>query len=249
MFIFLYFVLAAMSTAPETVLKARKAAKRLVVKQNNHRAVCVKNRRASRVVAIKNAEKYVREYRQIEKDTARMRRIASKAGNFYREPEAKLAFVIRIRGINGVSPRAKKILQLLRLRQLHNGVFVKLNKASLTMLKLVEPYIAYGYPNLKNVRELVYKRGFAKVHKQRIALTDNAIIEQSLGRHGIICVEDLIHEIVTVGPNFKVANNFLWPFQLSSPKGGFRQKAIHFIEGGDAGNREELINRLIQKML
>jgi len=46
--------------------------------------------------------------------------------------------------INGVSPRTRKILQLLRLRQINNGVFVKLNKASINMLKLVDPYIAWG---------------------------------------------------------------------------------------------------------
>lgn len=44
-----------------------------------------------------------------------------------------------------------------------------------------------------------------KIDKQRIALTDNQIIEEQLGKFGIICMEDLIHEIVTVGPNFKQA--------------------------------------------
>ena len=117
------------------------------------------------------------------------------------------------------------------------------------MLKIVDPYISYGYPNVKTVRELVYKRGFGKVNKQRIALTDNSIIEATLGKYGIICVEDLIHEIFTVGPNFKQANNFLWPFQLSSPKGGFHtRKALHFIEGGDHGNREDKINALVRQM-
>jgi hypothetical protein len=46
------------------------------------------------------------------------------------------------------------------------------------LLKRVEPYIAYGYPNLKSVRELVYKRGFAKVNNNRIPLTDNRLIEE-----------------------------------------------------------------------
>ena len=40
-----------------------------------------------------------------------------------------------------------------------------------------------------------------------------------LGKYGIICIEDLIHEIYTVGPHFKEANNFLHPFQLSCAKG------------------------------
>ena len=106
-----------------------------------------------------------------------------------------------------------------------------------------------SYPNLKSVRELVYKRGYGKVdYHKRTALTDNAIVERALGKFNIICVEDLIHEIFTVGPNFKAANNFLWPFKLNNPRGGFRKKTTHFIEGGDHGNREVLINRLIRKM-
>ena len=46
--------------------------------------------------------------------------------------------------INGVSPKVRKILQLLRLRQIHNGVFVRLTNATIQMIRLVEPYVAYG---------------------------------------------------------------------------------------------------------
>jgi len=139
--------------------------------------------------------------------------------------------------------------------QINNGVFVKLTKATLEMLKIVEPYIAYGYPNLKTIRELIYKRGYGKVKAtgssfpQRIALTDNSVIEESLGQYGIVCMEDLIHEVFTCGPNFKQAANFLWPFKLSNPTGGFRsRKFLHYIEGGDLGNREDKINSLVQSM-
>ncbi len=38
------------------------------------------------------------------------------------EEEAKLVFVVRIRGINQVPPKVKKILRLLRLLQINNGV-------------------------------------------------------------------------------------------------------------------------------
>lgn len=92
-----------------------------------------------------------------------MQREARKAGNFYVPDEAKLAFVIRIRGINKMHPTPRKILQLLRLRQINNGVFIKLNKATVQMLRIADPYIAWGYPSLKTIRELVYKRGYAKV--------------------------------------------------------------------------------------
>jgi large subunit ribosomal protein L7e len=117
------------------------------------------------------------------------------------------------------------------------------------MLRLVEPYIAYGYPNLKTVKDIIYKRGFGKVNKMRIPITDNAIIENELGKFGIICMEDLVHEIFTCGPHFKQAANFLWPFQLSSPVGGFKNKLIHFNEGGDGGNAGEKIGALVNRMI
>lgn len=52
--------------------------------------------------------------------------------------------VFVLHSINGVSPKVRKVLQLLRLRQIFNGVFVKLNKASINMLRIAEPYIAWG---------------------------------------------------------------------------------------------------------
>jgi large subunit ribosomal protein L7e len=70
-----------------------------------------------------------------------------------------------------------------------------------------------------------------QVNGNRTPITSNDIIEQSLGKFNIICVEDLIHEIFTVGPNFKYASNFLWPFKLNTPTGGWRKKTIHFVEG------------------
>lgn len=83
------------------------------------------------------------------------------------------------------------------------------------MLRICEPYITWGYPNLKSVRELIYKRGFGKINGQRIPITSNQLIEDRLSKSGIICMEDLIHEIFTVGPKFKLASNFLWPFKVS----------------------------------
>lgn len=234
--------------APESFLKKRKRQEEIVAKRDAATKAARAAAKAKRKTIFKRAEQYVQEYRSQERELIRLRRQAKKEGNYFVEPEAKVAFVVRIRGINRLAPKTRKILQLLRLRQIHNGVFVRLNKATLNMLKLVEPYIAYGYPNLKSVRELIYKRGYGRVNKQRIPLTHNDVVEKSLGHLGIICVEDLIHEIFTCGPNFKEANNFLYTFKLSSPLGGFKQKRRHFVEGGDFGNREEKMNELIRRM-
>lgn len=135
------------------------------------RIVCITLRyyfphyQAARKDIFKRAEQYTKEYLQKEQDTVRLRRAAKAKGGFYVEPEAKLAFVIRLRGINDMDPQTRKILQLLRLRQINNGVFIKINKATLMMLRRVEPYIMWGYPNLKSVKELIYKRGFGKVRR------------------------------------------------------------------------------------
>jgi len=233
---------------PELLAKKRKRDDAWAAQRATAALDARKKARDTRKEIFKRAESYVKEYRQQEKDLVRLKREAKVKKGFYVEPEAKLAFVIRIRGLNDVHPQTKKILQLLRLRQINSGVFIKINKATLGLLKRVEPYIAWGYPNLKSVKELIYKRGFGKINNNRIPLTDNKIIEENLGKAGIICIEDLVHEILTVGPHFKEANNFLWPFKLSSARGGIDKKRLHYVEGGQAGNREEKINGLIRTM-
>jgi len=62
-------------------------------------------------------------------------------------------------------------------------------------------------------------------------------------------MEDLVHEVFTVGNSFKYASNFLWPFKLNTPTGGWRKKTNHYVEGGDFGNREEKINELLRRMI
>lgn len=240
---------AAVAAAPASFSKKAELVTRL--KARKVRAITTerKKRATRRALAFKKAEQHVKEYRDAEKQKIIARRTAKRDGYYFREEEPKVAFVIRIRGLIGVPPKQRKILQLLRLRQINNGVFLKINKATLNMLRLVEPYVTYGYPSRKTIRELVYKRGFGKVNKQRVALTDNAIIENALGKQGLICVEDLIHQLVTCGPHFRAVANFLWPFKLNSPRGGFSYKKTHFISGGDCGNREEELNKLVQRMV
>merc|ERR1711988_1576818 len=227
----------------------RKTQEKLASDKAAAAAYAKKANKEKRISMYKSAEKYVKEYRNLAKQRVRMHRQAKAAGNHFVDAEAKLAFVVRIRGLNDMHPKTKKILQIMRLRQMNMGVFMKVSKAATEMLKCVEPYLSYGYPNLKSVRELIYKRGFGKINHQRLPLNDNSVVEKALGKFGIICMEDLIHEIYTVGPHFREANNFLWPFKLRPAKGGQPKKRKGFCEGGQAGNREDLMNRLIQKML
>ncbi|KAJ0536829.1 putative ribosomal protein L7/L30 [Helianthus annuus] len=131
---------------------------------------------------------------------------------------SKLLFIMRIQGKSDMHPQTRKLLYALRLRRMFTGVFVKANNRILDILQKVEPYVTYGYPNLKSVNELIYKKGLAKINKQIYPLTDNNIIEQALGEHKIICVEDIVNEIANVGPHFKEVSNVLCPFTLNKPE-------------------------------
>ncbi|KAJ9693330.1 hypothetical protein PVL29_012193 [Vitis rotundifolia] len=233
---------------PESVLKKQKRNEEWTLAKKQEVEAKKKKNAENRKLIYSRAKQYAKEYEEQQKELIQLKREAKLKGGFYVDPEAKLLFIIRIRGINAMHPKTRKILQLLRLRQIFNGVFLKVNKATMNMLHRVEPYVTYGYPNLKSVRELIYKRGYGKLNKQRTSLTDNSIVEQALGKFGIICMEDLIHEIMTVGPHFKEANNFLWPVKLKAPLGGLKKKRNHYVEGGDAGNRENYINELIRRM-
>ncbi|XP_037675861.1 60S ribosomal protein L7-like [Choloepus didactylus] len=204
----------------EILKKKRRNFAKLKIKRLKKKFAEKMLRKARRELIYEKAKHYHKEYRQMHRTEIQMPRMARKAGNVYVPAEPKLVFVNRVRGINGMSPKVRKVLQLFRLRHIFNGTFIKLNKASIKMLRIVEPYTAWGYPNLKSVNELIYKCVNGKINKKQIALTDNSLIAQPLGKYGIICMEDLIHEIYTVGKCFKEANNFLWPFKSSSPKGG-----------------------------
>jgi len=239
--------------APESYKKKMEAEAAQDACERSKKYVAKQQRHLARRGQLKRAEEYANEYASAERELIRQRRQAKAVGNYFCEPEAKLMFVIRIRGMCDMHPKTKKILQLLRLRQIHLGVFLRVNKATQEMIKRVEPYLAYGYPSLKATRALIYKRGFGKAktagQAQRLPLTDNCVIEEHLGKFGISCFEDLVHEIYTVGPHFKEANNFLWPFKLNSAKGGLPKKRLGFNEGGQAGNREKFMSGLIFRML
>jgi large subunit ribosomal protein L7e len=117
------------------------------------------------------------------------------------------------------------------------------------MLQRIQPYVAYGYPTRKTISDLIYIRGSGRVGRTRIPLVDNKIIDNHLGKYDILCIEDLVEQIYQCGPNFKQANNFLWTFKLHNPRGGWRNKQKPYQQNGDSGNREELINDLIRRMI
>jgi len=234
---------------PETHLKKRARNAKLGDAKKRWLAKRQESAKAKAVEYAKRGEAHYKKFVAEQKEGVVLRRKARAEGSFYVPSESKVILMVRIRGINNLSPPVRKILQLFRLRQLHNATLIRVNRATLNMIKKIEPYVTYGFPTRHTISNLVYKRGYGKINKQRIPITSNEVVEKVLGVNKIICVEDLITELYTVGPHFKVANNFLWSFKLASPKGGFSNKRHPFQKGGDWGNREEAINELVANML
>merc|ERR1712071_167648 len=154
------------SRVPEGLAKKRaRFAKQAAAKQEA-KAVAKKMTLVKQREVITKARAYAAEYAAEAKAFVNNTKAAKAAGNYFVEGEEKLALVIRIRGVNQISPKPKKTLQLLRLRQIGNACFIRLNKASIQMLRICDPFIAWGYPTQSTIKNMIYKRGPSK-------LTDN----------------------------------------------------------------------------
>merc|ERR1712127_931522 len=183
---------------PESVLKKQATQAKIAEEAKQASYEAKQKKRQDKKDSIAAAEKYNAEYKATDDAAIANRRQAKAQGGFYVPAMPKLALIIRIRGTIGVSPKAKKIMQLFRLRQIHNATFVRLNESTIRMLRLIEPYVTYGFPTRSTIEKLIFKRGFAKLNKQRIPIADNTVIDEGVGSLGIKCCADLIHEIYTV---------------------------------------------------
>jgi len=103
----------------------------------------------------------------------------------------------------------------LGLSQINNAVFLISDPDTEKSLIQIQDYIAFGYPTKAVVTTLLKKRGFIKSKEgKRVPISDNNIIEDLLGSHDIICLEDIIAALAKCGKNpeaFKAAKNVLWP--------------------------------------
>ena len=162
---------------------------------------------------------------------------------------ASLVFCVRIRDSVGAPRSVTRALTMIRLNQVHEGVFLRYDERTRKLLHLVEPWVVYGRPTKAIVEDLIERRGHGRVAGERVPLSDNMIIEHALGDKNIICTEDLVHEIFSVGSSFDVANQFLWPFRLVDSKTEFERRMLRLKDGKEYGDRGDAINEYIQAVI
>lgn len=165
----------------------------------------------------KKPEYFINQYLKAERDSKRMRRVVMK-NNFFEQvddDEPKILVAMRHRAHKIASKECNLILNSLGLNRLHNTVLLKNNSESLALLKMVEPYVVFGFPTIHTVRDLIFKHGFLKIDGKRTAISSNKLIEDHLGDYGCICIEDIVHDLFTVSNNFKQVRSLLLPFKVS----------------------------------
>uniref|UniRef100_A0A2K5J7Y6 Ribosomal protein L30 ferredoxin-like fold domain-containing protein n=1 Tax=Colobus angolensis palliatus TaxID=336983 RepID=A0A2K5J7Y6_COLAP len=185
---------------PENLLKKRKAYR------SKQALLAKKEQRKGKGLRFKRLESFLHGSWRQKHDKVHLRQLEVKLHALELPDKHSLAFVECIERINGVSLLVHRTIAILRLKKIFSGVFVKVTSQNLKMLCIVEPY---------SVRELILKHGQSEVKNKTIPLTGNTVIEEHVGKFGIICSEDPIHEIAFVGKHFQEISWFLHPSHLS----------------------------------
>lgn len=246
-----------LNSNPEILLKKRKNADRLRIEkqqQAKHRA----EERAKKDLAKRQSKKFIRVESIVARKLAsrqekeRVQRVAKFDKLHYKETTEKadserLLFIFRITKphMGEIPLRARKVLNILRLQKVNQGVFVRLNAKVEPLLHLINPYVVVGTPSLATVRQLIQKHATVKVpivseedqtvvkkegnedkqiegHDFKIVpLNDNNLIEERLGDSGVICTEDIIFELYKMGDAFLDCVKLLEPFTLKEPVTGW----------------------------
>lgn len=97
---------------PESVLKKQATQTKIAEAKAAAEKETAAKAKTDATKFVEKAKKYDAEYAAAERASIDNRRKAKADGGFYVEAEPKLALVIRVRGTIGVSPKAKKVMQV-----------------------------------------------------------------------------------------------------------------------------------------
>ena len=202
-----------------------------------------------------SAQKLVKNYREKQKShTAYKYRLktSNKVLNLKYDKTKEHLPIIIIR-ICGQWERIPKEIQLIlakfHLKELNNAIILFYNTENFKMVKLIESYVTWGYINKYLIEDLLRKRGSVTLGNNEPNELDNVAIENSLGRLGIVCIEDIIFELTKETKNAKDVLNYLGYFKLEKNDDGFDKANISFEKGGNQGFRGDKINALLKKMI
>lgn len=170
-------------------------------------------------IKFKRAERYLSEGIRRDRDAIRLLRVKNSTRNYSANP-SDLTLVVRVHDDKGLTTESYELLSAkLGLKSIGDAVFIKRNNDVISILQKVKPYVLYGKPSQNIVSELVSKKAFVKVDGAEEQLVDNTVVEKYMGQKcGFVCLEDVSHEIFTMGKNFENVREMLAPFKIKLDK-------------------------------
>ncbi|ADM11228.1 60S ribosomal protein L7 [Encephalitozoon intestinalis ATCC 50506] len=236
----------AMREAPQSSIRKKEYQAKMAGIKTRQEKEFMERKKENAKYAEATTEKLLDKYYQQEREI--LEKKASIQEGFYVPKEAEFFVVILIRSKLRCPPKVKKVLQLFRLKKTNTCMFVKNNKSTKRMLHIIKDYVAFGTIDMELLRKLMYTRGTGRNGNARVKLTNEFIEDMFDGK--IKCIEELVYHIYNGTEMFRDVNNFLYPFHLSPPRGGFKgKKSRNFNDGGSVGNHQDLLGNLLKRMI
>ena len=127
--------------------------------------------------------------------------------------------------------------------------FCRYDESKRKKLHLLEPWVTYGIPSKSIIADLIRRSEHEELKgESRVPLSDNTIAEKATDGE-VICVDDIVHELYTVGKDFDEERLFSCRFQLSALSRKFQKRKLNFKDGGDYGDCGSETDKLIHKIL
>ena len=132
----------------------------------------------------------------------------------------KPLLAIRVKGSTDLSRKAKTLLRKFRLTRLYDAVLVLGTEETLRSMHILKEYVSIGSLPANELHDLIKHYAKYKDNKKNILPLSNRAVEQYLGQHSLLCVEDLI-DVLQQGkesPFFSEVARFLRPFRFALPE-------------------------------
>jgi large subunit ribosomal protein L30 len=149
---------------------------------------------------------------------------------------------IKIRGTIRANRKVRETLQMLRLKNTNNAVFIDDTPSFLGMLNVVRHYVTWGEPSSEVIQSLIEKRGRLIGNKK--------FNESYMERIGYSSLTELAEAIYNGQIKYRDLPNICPVFKLSPPSKGFKGKTKKpYRTGGELGPRGEEISELLKRMI
>lgn len=194
----------------------------------------------------KRAERFLSEGARRDNDAVRLLRV--KNSTVTAAPVAAAAptliLAVRTHDKKGLTVESENVLSNeLRLCAPGDAVLLKRNSDVRSALQKVKPFVIFGVPSQSLVSDLVAKKTVIKDPENgelNIEIVDNAMVEKYFEeKFGFVCLEDISHELFSMGKMFEDVSKKMEPFKVQLDKATKKM----------SGNIKDEINTIVSKLI